>query len=247
MECKNCHIAYTFPPPKQPVYEDLDHHSGLSDCDIDPLKLAGRLPRQWRDSLLRQAKLVSTHCGDARTVLEIGCGRGMLLSLLRSLGFDVYGIEPSKSAAQYCNLFDLPVRSCYFSSSLKHEEKIDIVVLSHVLEHVSDPRSFLRDVVTSINPRYILLVQANYQSLTAMLQGNDWHAWAPAQHYFHFSAEGLIKLVEPLGLRLIKNEYSELDSKRAYAYLQLLLTPFSSKYKDQFHSLFEVKSKKTVE
>jgi len=240
VECKFCQIAYTSPPPKQPDYEDLDHHSGLPDCDIDPLSLAERLPRQWKKSLLMQAKLIQTHCLDARTVLEIGCGRGLLLALLRRLGFDVYGIEPNMAASQYCNRFEIPVHNAYFSKSLNHKQQIDIVILSHVLEHVIDPKSFVIDIVTTLEPKYLLLVQANYKSLTAMLQRQDWYAWAPDQHYFHFSVDGLNRLARSLGLTLVKNEYSELNSKRRYAYMQALLALASPRCKDQFHSLFQI-------
>jgi SAM-dependent methyltransferase len=187
-----------------------------------------------------QAKLIQSYCLDARTVLEIGCGRGLLLALLRSFGFDVYGIEPSKAAAEYCNRFSIPTHNSYFSKSFNHQEQMDIVILSHVLEHVSNPKSFLIDIVNSVRPKYLLLIQANYYSITARLQKEDWYAWAPDQHYFHFSVDGLNRMATSLGLKLVKNEYSELNSKRIYAYMQTLLFPILPRCKDQFHSLFQI-------
>ena len=70
-----------------------------------------------------------------RTLLEVGCGKGLFLGMLRDAGFDVLGIDPSYDG-------DDPsvVRALYEPSlSLRAE----CIVLRHVLEHIPDPVSFL--------------------------------------------------------------------------------------------------------
>ena len=87
------------------------------------------------------------HC----TVLEIGCGDGVLLDLLSEIedGFaeDLYAIEVAQSAVDLtrergieslrdCSLFD--------GHTIPYEEgRFDLAIMSHVIEHVEYPRRLL--------------------------------------------------------------------------------------------------------
>jgi Methyltransferase domain/C-methyltransferase C-terminal domain len=68
-------------------------------------------------------------------LIEVGCGKGLFLEKLRSLGFRITGLDPTYEG-------DNPdIRREYFSPSLGM--RADGLVLRHVLEHVADPYAFL--------------------------------------------------------------------------------------------------------
>ncbi len=72
------------------------------------------------------------------SVLDIGCGRGTLLQKITDKhGYQADGVEPQKGyplyhGTIYSRLGDVPLKPKY-----------DLIVMSHVLEHVSSPVDFL--------------------------------------------------------------------------------------------------------
>jgi SAM-dependent methyltransferase len=75
---------------------------------------------------------------EGKSILEIGCGKGLFLNRLRMRGFSVIGIDPAYEG-------DAPyILKKHFSASLG--VRGDAVILRHVLEHIPDPLNFLAAV-----------------------------------------------------------------------------------------------------
>jgi len=98
----------------------------------------------------RATNIVSSCSGCPHdTLLEIGCGKGLVLEELSRRGFGIryFGLEVSDSAVERtisrnirgmveCQLFD--------GYSIPYEgRRFDLAILSHVLEHVEFPRKLL--------------------------------------------------------------------------------------------------------
>lgn len=82
-----------------------------------------------------------------RRALEIGCGEGALLALLRSEGLEVRGIEPLAPYAEHARrAFGLSVKTGYFSNGSETEASADLVILDNVLEHLENPGGVLAEV-----------------------------------------------------------------------------------------------------
>jgi SAM-dependent methyltransferase len=83
--------------------------------------------------------------GTSARVLDIGCGPGTLLALLRETGLrDTVGLDPSPSSVQTAREAGLDARVGSLSQLPPGLGRFDAVVLSHVLEHLPDPGSALR-------------------------------------------------------------------------------------------------------
>jgi len=77
-------------------------------------------------------------------VLEIGCYEGFLLHLLRERGARVQGVEPSVRAAWLgSEQWGVPIEVGLFEDQSLPDGGFDLIVLSHVLEHLTDPRDTL--------------------------------------------------------------------------------------------------------
>ncbi len=93
-------------------------------------------------------------------ILDIGCGRGWLTNLLREYG-DPTGIDPVEPVVIYAkNLF--PELNFYSLTpreyGKKRFKKVDIIVMSEVIEHIKEKREFLLDVMRLLkNPGYLIL------------------------------------------------------------------------------------------
>lgn len=75
-------------------------------------------------------------------IMEVGCGKGAFLNLMRERGFDAIGVDPAYEG-------DSPyILKQHFDSSLG--VKADSIVLRHVLEHIPQPLDFLRSIAAII-------------------------------------------------------------------------------------------------
>jgi SAM-dependent methyltransferase len=133
----------------------------------------------------------------AGAVLDIGCGRGLLLDELRKLGWTVAGTEISDAAARFArDVLQLDVKV----GDLRHlhfeEGAFDAVVLWHVLEHVDDPTSLLREVHRLVRPGgFVLLAVPNFGSIEAKLSRAGWFHLDVPRHVSHFTPETLVHVL----------------------------------------------------
>lgn len=84
------------------------------------------------------------------SVVEIGCGDGSFLQILKANGINTFGIEPSKNAAALAVKRGLNVSNEYLIKKPGLKNRFDGFVLRQVLEHISRPNNFLQDI------RYLL-------------------------------------------------------------------------------------------
>lgn len=232
--CRVCTNAWTVPSPKAISYEYDNFHAQFSFQSVL------QLPVQWRKSLLMQAELISHSLSPKARILEIGCGEGLLLSELGQRGFRVTGIEPSKSAGKVARSRGLNVITGYFPHS-EVSGPFDAVIMSHVLEHISNPIEVLHQVEKLVPEGKVLLIQTNWQGLVPKLQSRKWYAWLPEQHYWHFTPKGLSSILEnSLSWKVNKVQYSSLEHGNSRLSRISELLP---RFCDQFHLLADIPSK----
>jgi len=97
------------------------------------------------ESYEQVVKQIVSHCLDKdKNIVEIGCGRGELLYLLKDLGFtNLKGYDPA-------SLLDNKLISrCYWSYS--GGPKVDCFILRHTLEEIPDAKAILKSIVLSLS------------------------------------------------------------------------------------------------
>ena len=73
-------------------------------------------------------------------VIEIGCGKGDFLKLLRQRGFEMKGFDPAYEGD------DENIVKDYYSNKYAAGVDAGLIILRHVLEHIDSPAAFLRSV-----------------------------------------------------------------------------------------------------
>jgi SAM-dependent methyltransferase len=76
-----------------------------------------------------------------QNLIEVGCGKGYFLEMLRGLGYAITGIDPSYEGDNN------DVIKAPFTRELGLSA--DAIVLRHVLEHIQDPVAFLAQMATA--------------------------------------------------------------------------------------------------
>lgn len=136
-------------------------------------------------------------------LLDVGCGGGAFLQRMRDAGWRVTGTEPDpNAAARLRDRLGFPV----FSSVEEVEsrpERFDLITLSHVIEHVSDPLAILRQLAALLTPNgQLLITTPNVKGLGARLFGPAWRGLEPPRHFNVFSPQSLAEAVRSAGLRV---------------------------------------------
>ncbi len=105
------------------------------------------------------------------TVLDVGCGDGLLMKELARAGKQVEGIDLSGVAVERCRKEGLKATEGDFASGpLPFAEKqFETVVALDVLEHVYEPERLLKEMVRVSSDAVVISVP-NFSSLPARLQ-----------------------------------------------------------------------------
>jgi 2-polyprenyl-3-methyl-5-hydroxy-6-metoxy-1,4-benzoquinol methylase len=122
-------------------------------------------------------------------VLDVGCGRGVLLQEFRRRGWEIQGTELSDQAASYARqTLNIPVEIGSLERLQFPANHFDAVTLWHVLEHVTNPRALLAEINRILKPDGVLLVAVpNFDSLEARVAKDKWFHLDVPRHVTHFT------------------------------------------------------------
>jgi SAM-dependent methyltransferase len=137
-----------------------------------------------------------------RRLLDIGCNRGLLMEAARRQGWQVTGVEVSPVAAQHArDVYGLTVYPAL--NALAAEEQFDLIMLWHVLEHVTNPVQFLRDTARFLAPRGVMAIQVpDFGALNEYRARNDESGLLCAVHNFFYTERTLRDIIKRAGLHL---------------------------------------------
>lgn len=152
----------------------------------------------------KRAAGVHALMGGRGRILEIGCGRGLLLNQLSELGHECHGIERSALAARRAaqteglRVYTQPLEECHFDG-----QYFDAVIVWHVLEHLDHPQTTLALISRVLKPGGLLYLEVpNLSSLQSYSTGKNWFHLDLEHHLYHFSPVGLQRLLRSSGFRV---------------------------------------------
>jgi 2-polyprenyl-3-methyl-5-hydroxy-6-metoxy-1,4-benzoquinol methylase len=141
--------------------------------------------------------------GTDRSLLDIGCATGTLLEHVASRGYRVQGVEVCEPAARYGTEHrGVPIAVGTLDEVDLGGRRFGAAHFSHVIEHVPDPRAFLREVRETLLPDgYMVLVTPNTAALQARLFGPSWRS-AIADHVHLFNRRNLERILDEEGFEV---------------------------------------------
>lgn len=149
-------------------------------------------------------------------ILDIGCGNGDIARNLIDLGYIIDGITISENEAVNSRLVMRNVVIFNLENGLPLnllDEKYDIIVCSHVLEHICYPSNLLKDIRRILSENGILIVclpnLMHYRSRLELLKGNfpsseEGGIW-DSTHFKWYTFKSGVELLEKFGFNIKSN------------------------------------------
>ncbi|MBC8285131.1 MAG: class I SAM-dependent methyltransferase [Nitrospinae bacterium] len=193
-ECLSCKVWITHPKPS------LEELSTLYSTGNYRAKTGKRfnpvLEKIIHFLTLRKGGRIKKYVEGGR-VLDIGCGRGLFLNLMKKDGWLVTGQEyDQKSAAYAINNYGVEVHTGGLEGKFE-SESFDVVNINHVLEHMEKPGETLSECHRILKKGGLLVVAVpNIDSFQAKFGMKNWFQLDIPYHLYHFSSKSLIDLIE---------------------------------------------------
>lgn len=143
-------------------------------------------------------------------ILDVGCGVGDTLMLLKELGWETFGMDIDEAAVAMAKKRGVDhVRIGFYQDISSYPDHyFDAVRLYHVIEHLDDPVRCLRLVKKKLKKGGQLIIGTpNAESSMAHLFGTYWYNLDAPRHLILFSPRTLRQAVVKSGFRVTRVEF----------------------------------------
>ncbi len=215
IKCKICGLGYIEPQPSwdsiKKLYADTRYYDevGTNGFNEDgTIKFPSHKSRLYRYILDR----IDLHLHSSKPrILDIGCGWGHFLKMVKDRGWEAWGVELSKASCDYIrNRLGISAFNGVLKETSFDTEYFDAVVMEDVLEHMSDPFETIIEVRRILHPNGLIIIKTpNAASLIIrldLLYQNLIFNARPGKniflhHLFYFTKDSLRKSVENHGFK----------------------------------------------
>lgn len=154
IECPTCGVEFNT-IRKEADYDDL-YEGGYKDHYLKE----GTKEEILKDMFTKPRMeafidFMQSQSANDRTFLDYGCGNGAVVQYAKGLGFDAFGADSSKAAVDYAKT-KLELENVMVAQSLDELEDypktFDIISSIEILEHLTDPVEFSKQVFERLKP-----------------------------------------------------------------------------------------------
>lgn len=186
VRCAGCRLVRTHP---YPVVDYRDHEEYGEACAG-----AGNA-RLWHSFARELLRFVARYTPGPR-LLEVGSGMGYLLAEAPRFGFTAQGLEINRHEVRETRARGLDVREGTLEEAALPANSVDVICMSHTLEHIPDLASTLDEAHRVLRPGGVLAVsQPHYAAPLVRLLGPRWYGWQFGQHIWHFDVPALARIL----------------------------------------------------
>ena len=218
VECKGCRLIRLEPrptPKELAAYYPAEYWYTPNGDKISKLEEAYRrfVLRDHVNFALRAMR----DSGEKGLLLDVGCGGGLFLNLLREHGVHALGLEKCHAAANAAwNQNRVAVVCGDLSKSPVERGTCAVVTMFHVLEHLYDPVSYLRSARDLLMPGGRLVLQVPNASCWQFLMfGERWNGVDVPRHLVNYRQRDIENLLDYCGFEVIRRKHFSLRDNPA--------------------------------
>lgn len=167
------------------------------------------LPPGEVEAIEAKVRRLERFAGRPGRLLEIGCGRGHLLSAALRRGWDAQGVELGGAEHLLPGLRDR-VRMIQSERDYAALETgaYDVLCSYQVFEHLLDPVAAFREWARALRPGGLLVVDTpNAESLGARMHGGRWIQNMRPEHFVLFSRRALERVYRANGVKVVHRHH----------------------------------------
>jgi len=140
-----------------------------------------------------------------RHLLDMGCGSGQTLKLLRDLGWYVEGVDFDAAAVKRAKAKGLQVCVGTLEAQKYPDNYFNVITMSHLIEHVHNPMQLLRECNRILRSGgSLVVVTPNGGSWGHRLFKDAWLHLDPPRHLHVFTSLSLRNLAERAGFKKLR-------------------------------------------
>ena len=218
IRCAECGLVRLDPVPPP---EELPRYYPENYWFAPDASAASRMEESYRRLVLRDhVQFVAQTLRRTRArgpLLDVGCGGGLFLGMMRERGFRVLGLDNSRDAAAIAwRRQQVPAVCAMLEHVPLRDESVAVLTMFHVLEHLYDPRAYLAAARRLLAPDGRLVIQVpNAACWQFRLLGEAWNGVDVPRHLFDFRAGDIEKLVQSCGFEVVRRKFFSLRDNPA--------------------------------
>ena len=149
---------------------------------------------------------------DNLNVLEIGASDGLLLSIFKKENFNVFGYELNENARKDAlKKYDIKMKDDFLKDKNIDKNKYNIVIMSHILEHFTNPKYILNSVHNFIGGGVndILFIEIPYTPNYKIVSKDEMKIFFETEHTVHFNEKNISLLMKECNFKILDICYNE--------------------------------------
>ena len=208
--CVKCDTFYMDPRPNNDIldwfYKDSVNYKYWNEY-IFPQTDISRKEKIFTPRVERLFHYLHKYNPTFDSLLEIGCAFGSFLELVESSGkFDrITGIEPTPGLAATCRSKGIDViEEIVENINIEKQDKYSVVANFEVIEHLGNPRSFIKKCRSFLNPDGILIMSCpNGKGFDFDILGPDCNS-VDHEHLNYFNPQSIKILLNDCGFEVLE-------------------------------------------
>jgi SAM-dependent methyltransferase len=223
--CESCGLGSTYPLP---TADEIASFYSDAYYGTPGQKFEGLVESFVRLVGSRHVRFLAHGLPKGARVLDVGCGRGVLLAELAGQGLEVHGVEVSADAVRGADPRAQIRIAAHLRDAAYPSAFFDQVIIWHVLEHLPDPLGTLLEVRRILKPggRFVVAVPS-FASRQARWAGSAWFHLDVPRHLYHFPLSALRQLLDRTGFECGRVHHFSLR-QNPFGWLQSALNRWTS-------------------
>ena len=231
-ECKCCNILFQYPfwkPEETARFYQSNYYAHTDNLELSrSLRILDfYMKNNFFSKLLSpfiRRKLFPYYQGivKSKNVLDIGCGKGSFLDVVKKYKKKTYGLEPNHPATAIATKkgHTMIDKTLFYSS--QKELKFDLITMFQVAEHLSVQEIFEENIFSRMydlleEGGQLVIETPNYECNYAKNFKTDWRALELPRHLVIFSPKSISKILQDKGFMVkVYTRVSPIDVKESF-------------------------------
>ena len=202
-QCCNCALYFIEPPTDEEIYllYKNEYHNNIKNKLFEIAKSKMRYARS-----LSQFNFIKDYIDiNNKKICEIGAFDGLLLNIFKNNGCNVFGYELNDNARVYAkSKYNIDLKANFLESN----EKYDIIILSHVIEHFKNPKDILLKIKSMLNNDGYIYIEVPNSPMPNQCSYEMLMRYLNTEHTVNFNMDNMKMFAASNDLDIIACKYS---------------------------------------